>query len=483
MVRLLLKQAWSALIFVLSDENRYPGESAEDAVLRRREQALQMKRDWTRNRRLSNRAAQDDGLAFAVPKMVARSASFGSQHINAELHQHGLQFDQVTGEPLSQWQSSGSLVEMSRGGNRAYAQPNRLALVSLDDAGFEDDDDDEEPLSNRLAAPLHPNELEPSPALDSPHGSTFTALPESGASLEDAQHEPQLVENEEPSKDARSDLHHTHLFQHLGSEFEYDFALGTSPVVAMTQLPVLSQPKDQHLNGMPELSYSFTRPLGGLPGTPARVTTTRQLTDAERRNILSLESPRSIPFPRSKTSSNILGGVDVTTRPIVSTPGRPSGMMRSVTMPALALHSTPLSADTSFQSIMPETPGNGSVSYLDHMPPTPFRDILGGSWDWHMFESPVVKRKRSQTDEGPVSTKDTSSSILSSTTLNANISGDVQVSIIEGDFFEKFFDLPQTPGKKGLGFSEAGGSENVAALAEDGIEDARRVKRARFSSS
>ncbi|KAG9027700.1 hypothetical protein FS837_004189 [Tulasnella sp. UAMH 9824] len=461
---------------VVDDENRFPGETAEEAILRRREQALQMKREWSRNRRLSNRAAQEENQAFAVPKMMARSVSFGSQPLNTDFLQHGVSFDQLNAEPLAQWQSSGSLVEMSRGGARAYGHPRNVTIPSASDV--EDDDEDDEPLSNQLSIPIQTNELEPSPALDSPQAASFTPLPESGAASEDAQHGPQLVENEEPSKNARSELHQAHLFQHLGSEFEYDFVLGTSPVVAITQLPVLSQPKDQHLNGLPELSYSFTRPL--LPGTPARIAPTRQLTDAERRNILSLESPRGIPFPRSKTSAGIVGGVDLTTRPTVSTPARPSGMMRSVTMPALALHSTPLASDTSLQSLMPETPGNGSVSYLDHMPPTPFRDILGGSWDWHMFESPVVKRKRSQTDEGPVSTKDSTTNVLSSTTLNTNIGGDMHVAIMEGDFFEKFFDLPKTPGKKGLGFSEAGGSENVAVLAEDGAEDGRKAKRARF---
>ncbi|KAG8924843.1 hypothetical protein FRC01_010980 [Tulasnella sp. 417] len=198
--------------------------SAEEAIIRCHERALQMKREWSPNRRLFNRVPQEEAHAFAVPKMMAQSASFGSQTLNAE--------------SLAQRQSSGSRVEMSSG-------------------GVEDDDEDEEPLSNQLSVPGQANELETSPAVDSPQIASFTPLPESGAALKDAQHEAQLVENEGRSKDARSDLNHTRLFQHLGSEFEYDFVLGTSPVVAITQLPVLSQPKDQHLNGLPELSQAL----------------------------------------------------------------------------------------------------------------------------------------------------------------------------------------------------------------------------------
>ncbi|KIO25218.1 hypothetical protein M407DRAFT_25441 [Tulasnella calospora MUT 4182] len=172
----------------------------------------------------------------------------------------------------------------SRGGMRGFAHPRNLAILPWTDAGADDDHEGEEPLSNQLSVPIQANEFEPFPGLHTPHTASFTPLPDSGATLEDYQHEPQLVENEEASEDTRSDLHHAYLFQHLGSDFEYDFVLGTSPVVAISQLPVLSQPKDQHLSGLPELSYSFTRPLGALPGTPAPIPSTCQLTD-ERRNI------------------------------------------------------------------------------------------------------------------------------------------------------------------------------------------------------
>ncbi|KAG9019310.1 hypothetical protein FRB90_004023 [Tulasnella sp. 427] len=465
----------------VDDENRFPGESAEEAFHRRREQNNQIKRDWNRQRRYSNR---DDTLAFAgIPQLVAKPASSGVQQ---EFYSQDLPLEQLATGSLVQWQSSGSLVEMSRVGMQAYAHTNVLVLPQASDAGVEDGEEDNGPTGSQLAAPIHLSKLEPSPALDSPHGAALAPLPDAGTVVDDLERETQQAEDEDTSKDISADLHHPHLYQHLGSEFEFNFVFGTSPVVAMTQLPVLSQPKDQHLNGMPELSYSFTRPVGVLPGTPARITATRQLTDAERRNILSLESPRALPFTRSKTSTGVIGGSDLTTKPAthLSTPARPTAMARSVTMPALTLNSTPLSADTSLQSLMPETPGNGSFSigYLDHIPPTPFRDIVGGNWEWHMFESPVVKRKRSQTDEGHPSTKDAVTNVLSSTTLNTNAGMDLHSAIMESDFFEKFFDLPQTPGKKGMVGSAAGGSENVGVPAEDGEETGRKLKRARFST-
>ncbi|KAG8896441.1 hypothetical protein FRB99_008889 [Tulasnella sp. 403] len=279
---------------------------------------------------------------------------------------------------------------------------------------------------------------------------------------------------------------------HISSEYEFDFGftsneLSTSPVVAMaSSMPVLSQPQDQNLNSFPQVTDYFTQPLvnEGVtgPGTPNKKADSTVLTpDAnaeKRRLILSLESPTSYPMLFSRTNSGLLSRApNLSASSSTSSASSISlvGVSQPDMLPSLSHSgssseddsSGPSSAESSFASLLHSTPGRPALNGLDFLP-TPLRVTGNGAW---VSDSPVLKRKREHSEGSAPGGRN--EQVLSSTAFNAN-GGDGHP--LDGDIFERWFDLPKTPGKFN-GHLSAGGSENIKIVNEE--EEKRPAKKTR----
>lgn len=373
------------------DENKFPGESAEELALRRRQHSLQVKRDWARNHRMEVKASSSPDAPLQ-PNTVANTPYFFQER--ASVGHTGLALP--VAQPPTFWKSDNTVSLVHTG----------IAPSAVSNAADEEDEDDV--LSAAQLAPAH------SPAVPSPVAFTSLAPPITS--------EPELVKDEEDEAAIEAQLgFKKHARLSLESDFDFfDFSFGsdTTAVDNLTTSPVV--PMSHGFSGMYAAANSSALDfLSKVHSTPGR-----GLSEEERRRlILSLESPTSFPDLARHKSSNA-----VPTKSF-ATPARATTMVRSATTSSVPLSA--VAASENLRDILntsTTTPGRPTSGLADFLP-TPFKEFKS-MWD---TDSPVLKRKRVATDDG----------VLTSIT-NAEGYG---FGYSEGVDFEQFLNLGDSPVK------------------------------------